>query len=303
MRSERSGISFEKAVALVQSQFDPAAKVTHDEVIVDRLGHARQFDVVIRGKFAGQSLLGVIECKDLRRKVGSPDIDAFVTKSADVNANVRLFMSRRGFTRPALEKCAHYGIQPLSLLGHDSPDLRVFLGTRWEADRIRWGQILLTLRFVKEPDPPIQFKADTLTIHGKRVLDWFTNYLLTQQDAVTDFGWVIGVGVEFSAPQPVDLSPGETHMCRAIDFHAERVCEKFERMVAVSGTGFYDWNARRATFPPGATIATESVLMDFDEWKPVSEAARPPPGFMTVHMITREVQFEHVPDAIDLESL
>ena len=55
MQTERPGISFEKAVALVQAQFDPAANVTHNEVIVDRLGHSRQFDVVIRGAFAGQA--------------------------------------------------------------------------------------------------------------------------------------------------------------------------------------------------------------------------------------------------------
>src|SRR5437868_10198208 len=166
MKAERPGISFEKAVALVQAQIDPAATVTHNEVIVDRLGHARQFDVVIRGSFAGQLVLGVIECKDLKRKVGLQEIDAFITKSQDVNANVRLFMSRRGFTRPALKKCAHYGIQPLSLLGHNTPDLKIFLGTRWEADQIRWGRIALTPRFVDEPPTPISFDAEALTIAG-----------------------------------------------------------------------------------------------------------------------------------------
>lgn len=192
MKTERPGISFEKAVALVQAQIDPAATVTHNEVIVDRLGHARQFDVVIRGSFAGQALLGVIECKDLKRKVGSQEIDAFVTKSQDVNANIRLFMSRRGFTRPALEKCAHYGIQPLSLLGHNTPDLKIFLGTRWEAHQVRWGQMAVTLRFVDEPLTPICFDAEALTIAGKKVLDWFTNYLLTLEGG--DQGVRLGSG-------------------------------------------------------------------------------------------------------------
>ncbi len=303
MPTERLGIQFEKAVTLVQAQFDPVAKVTHNEVIVDRLGHSRQFDVVIRGSFAGQALLGVIECKDLRRKVGSPDIDAFVTKSQDVNANVRLFMSRRGFSKPALEKCAHYGIQPLSLLGHDTPKLKVFLGTRWEADLIRWGRVSVTLRFVHEPEALVTFNADALTIGGKRVLDWFTNYLLAHEDEVTEFGWVVGIGVEFSTPQTVQLEAGVTHSCRAIEFHAERVCDKFERVVAVSGTGFYDWNTKKATFPPGATISTEPVPMDFTKWTPATEGAKPPPGFMNVHMITHAVQFEHITDAIDLEAL
>jgi hypothetical protein len=303
MQADRPGISFEKAVALVQAQFDPAATVTHNEVIVDRLGHSRQFDVVIRGKFAGQELLGVIECKDYRKKVGSPEIDAFVTKSADANANLRLFISRRGFSKPALEKCAHYGIQALSLLGQNTPKLKLFLGTRWLAERISWGRVSVTLRFVNEPATPVSFRADTITIGGKRILDWFTNYLVRHEEEFKGFGWIVGIGVEFSKPQMVEVEPGVTHLCRAIEFGAERLCEKFERVVAVSGTGFYDWNSKMARFPPGTTIETEPVCMDFTQWTPVTDGRDIPPGFMNIEMVTRSIQFEDIPDAIDLESI
>lgn len=101
----------------------------------------------------------------------------------------------------------------------------------------------------------------------------------------------------------IELEPGVTHLCRAIEFHAERVCDKFERVVALNGTGFYDWNAKKATFPPGATISTESVPMDFAQWAPVVEGLQPPLGFMNVLMITRAVQLMHIADAIDLDSL
>lgn len=303
MKKDRPGISFEKAVALVQAQIDPAATVKHDEILVDRLGQPRQFDVVIRGTFAGQSLLGVIECKDLRRRVGSADIDAFVTKSQDVNANVRLFMSRRGFTRPALKKCAHYGIQPLSLLGHDPPDAKIFLGTRWEAHQFRWGRIAVTLKYVEEPEESIRFSAELLTIGGKKLIDWFTNYLLKKEDSIKELGWVVGVGFEFSTPQMIQFEPGVGHLCRGIEFHAERVCDKFERVVALSGTGFYDWNAGKATFPGGVTIRTEPVPVDFSDWTPVLDGTKSPPGFMNALLVTRAVQFTFVEDAIDLDPL
>jgi hypothetical protein len=302
-RKDRPGISFEKAVAHVQAQFDSAATVTHNEVIADRLGHRRQFDVAIRGTFAGQAILGVIECKDLKRKVGPSEIDAFVTKSQDVNANVRVFMARRGFTRKALQKCSHYGIQALSLLGHDPPDARIFLGIRWEAQQKRWGRIAVTLRYVNDPVPPVKFSAELLSIEGKKVIDWFTNYLLEHEPHVKELGWVVNIGIEFSKPQLVELQPGVAHMCRAIEFHAERVCDRFERMVGVSGTGFYDWNAGRATFPPGSTISTEPVTMDFLQWTPIVEGANAPPGFLNALIVTRAIQFQHVADAIDLEAL
>lgn len=303
MTSDRSWLSFEKAVAEVQAQFDSNAQVTHDEVLIDRLGHSRQFDVVVRGKFAGQTLLGVIECKDTKGRVGSPEVDAFVTKSLDVNANFRILMSRRGFTKPALEKCRHYGIQALSLLGHDPKNLRIFLGIRWEAEQTRWGRIAVTLRYVEEPLDPIPFQAEELRIGDKRVLDWFTNYLLSNEPAKDELGWIVGIGIEFATPQTVQLSAVASRACRAIEFHAERIRESFERTVAVSGTGFYDWNAKQATFPPGAKIQTEAVPMDFSKWQPVSASSQAPPGFMTVRLVTRAIQFERVADAIDLESL
>lgn len=68
MRRERLGIEFEKIVSDIQSRIDPNATVLHNQRIVDRHGHSRQFDVEIRGKFAGQEIIGVIECKDKNRK-------------------------------------------------------------------------------------------------------------------------------------------------------------------------------------------------------------------------------------------
>lgn len=303
MTSNRPGLSFEKAVAQVQSRFDAAAQVCHNEILVDRLGHPRQFDVVIRGRFAGQALLGVIECKDLKRKVGTPEVDGFVTKSRDVNANIRVLISRRGFTKRALEKCADYGIQPLSLLGHDTEKLKTFLGTRWEAELIRWKRMSVTLRYPEASEDRTSFSAPLLTIRGKKVLDWFANYILEHEHEITGFGWVVGIGVEFSKPQIVNLGNGKEKLCRAIEFHAERTCERFERIVGVSGIGFYDWNTKTACFPPNTTISTEDVSMDFSTWTPVAEGAKPLPGFMNVRILTREVQFERIADAIELDTL
>lgn len=104
INKDRPGIAFEKLVATMQTRIDPTCQVTHNENIVDRLGHSRQFDVVIRGMFAAQKMLGVIECQDMRRKVGNPDVDAFATKARDVNSNFKILMSRSGFTKHVLEK-------------------------------------------------------------------------------------------------------------------------------------------------------------------------------------------------------
>jgi hypothetical protein len=300
---DRPGIAFEKVVAAIQSQLDPAAAVTHDEVLEDRLGQSRQFDVVIRGLFAGQKMLGVIECKDLGRRVGTPEIDAFVTKSQDINANFKIMMSRQGFTKPALAKCVHYGIQALSLLNGDPENKKFFIGTRWEADLTRWGQIAVTLQFAQAPTEPVHFNAQDLTIGGKKVLDWFTNYLLDRQEGAAELGWVVNISAVFDRPQLVCVRPGSEHLCNAISFAAERVCDRLERLVGISGTGFFDWNSKQATFPAGAQIRSDAVPMDFTQWKPRADQAREPSGFIDVRIEAQQVQFERVPGAIQLDVL
>jgi len=303
MERELPGIAFEKAVAVIQAQIDPTSSVSHNETIDDRLGHARQFDIVIRGTFAGQQMLGIIECKDLKRRVGNPEIDAFVTKAQDVNANFKIVMSRSGFTKPALEKCAHYGVQPLSLLENDPANQKFFIGTRWTADLTRWGQISVTLHFAEPPAEPIAFSADQLKINDKRVLDWFTNYLLDHGGEITDLGWVVDVAAVFDTPQIVEIKPGTEHLCVAVSFKAERVCDKLERLVGIGGAGFFNWNSKQATFPPGATIKTDAVPTDFTQWKPRSEETRQSSGFIEIHLTASASNFERVEDALNLDTL
>ena len=73
--------------------------------------------------------------------------------------------------------------------------------------------------------------------------------------------------------------------------------------MAVSGIGFYDWRTKQATFPPHTQIRTEAVSMDFSTWQQVDSASKAPPGFMSIRLIASAVQFEHVADAVDLDSL
>jgi hypothetical protein len=303
MPQEHPGIAFEKMVAAIQSQIDPAAVVSHNEVLVDRLGHSRQFDVVIRGSFAGQAMLGIIECKDLKRRVSNPEVDAFVTKAQDINANFKILMSRAGFTKPALAKCEHYGVQALSMLEDDPANRRFFIGTRWTADLTRWGQISVTLQFAEPPPTPISFRAEDLKISNKKILDWFTNYLLDHEFEIEGLGWVVELAVVFDVPQTVEIRPGEHYLCVAIGFNAERVCEKRERLVGISGTGFFNWNSQQVTFPPGATIATDGVPTDFNQWSPRSDGVRKPSGFLEFHLEARAVAFARVADAIELDKL
>lgn len=297
------GIAFEKLVAAMQARIDPTSQVTHNEKVVDRLGHSRQFDVVIRGSFAAQKMFGVIECKDMRRKVGNPEVDAFVTKARDVNANFKILISRSGFTQPALEKCADYGIQALSLLENDPANKRFFVGTRWTADFTRWRQFSLSLHFADPADASVEFSIEQLQINNKRVLDGFVNYLLDHEKECKGLGWVFDVSAVFDVPQIVMVNPGVEMVCTAVSFKAERVCEHLEYRVGISGEGFFNWNSSEVTFPSGATIITEPVPMDFSLWKPRSDDTWKKSGFIEMHIDVSSESFKRVDGAIDLSVL
>jgi hypothetical protein len=298
---DTAGAEFEKLVSRIQQQFDPNAHVTHNELLTDRLGHKRQFDVVIHGMLAGHQLLGVIECKDLKRNVGVQDIEAFVTKSRDVNANLKIFVSKRGFTKRATEKASDHGVQTLSLFPQDTSEPPV-IGTKWYADTYFWKRIVFQVHFVQEPPSPIQLDADEVTINGKRVIDWFKNRLLTAHNNETKEGWIVNTRVDFRAPQTVKTGT-EEYRCTGISFSALRGCERKVKKIGWSGSAFYDWQTNQVKVPPQTTLKTYPIPTDFESWDDREEDEPDEGAFLSGHFIVVGRSFELAPDAIDLEAL
>lgn len=294
------GIDFEKVVAEVQQQVDPNATITHNRRLVDRLGHSRQFDVVIEGTFAGQQLLGVIECKDLKKRVGSPEIDAFVTKASDVNANFKIIVSKRGFTAPAIGKAKHYGIQTLSLLPNDEVNLGFKVGNYWYADIYYWESVSLTLLFREPPEHKVEFDAGTVAIDGRKLIDWFVNYLDDHHKTETELGPVVGVRCSFETDQRVRVSEDESYLCSGVEFHAWRGLMRKERFVGMNGTGLFDWQQSKVTVPPKATITGDAVPTDFEQWDDRDMSREDNAGFLQITIVAHNaLQRAENPIALD----
>jgi hypothetical protein len=79
----------------------------------------REIDVLVTGRLAEQRVHAAIECKHLGRRVGSPEIDAFVGKLADVGlpTQTSIFVSTSGFTDPATARAREVGMRTLILSG------------------------------------------------------------------------------------------------------------------------------------------------------------------------------------------
>jgi len=300
---DRPGRAFEQVTAAIQARLDPNAKVEHDVILVDRIGNERQFDIVVTGQFGGQQMLGVIECKDTSKPVGTPTVDAFVTKAANVHANFKILVSRKGFTAPALRQCAAQDIQALSLAENDPANRRFFIGTYWDADVSEWQSISLSIHSVEGAAPIDSFKADEVKLGGKRIIDWISNFILDHEVEVTQDGWQLETAVVFREPQVLAISSEEERLCAAITFKAWRHTRELQYRVGLSGEGFLNWHTKMATFPPGTQLVMDPVPMDFSQWEPRDRARRAPGGFVDVFLEGCTVGFERVPDAVALHEL
>lgn len=114
---------FEKLVAKVQSDLAPTAKVTHDEKIKGKVTKKdRQVDVCVRTKAGQFDLLVAIECKDQKQPVDVEDVEAFVTKIRDIEANHAAIVSSSGFTDGAKKVGEDAGITLYRLVDAEDHD-------------------------------------------------------------------------------------------------------------------------------------------------------------------------------------
>jgi len=97
---------FEQIVAAIHRAEHHGAVVKWNDEIA-----GRQFDVTVRFDAARYHYLVVIECKSYtNRAVTAEEVDAFVTKSSDVNANKAIIVSTSGFQRGAVDVARRHGI-------------------------------------------------------------------------------------------------------------------------------------------------------------------------------------------------
>ncbi len=300
-KKDAPGISLEKAVARIQQMMDPASVVTHNDWIVNRLGTRRQFDVVIRGKSAGRDILGVIECRDRTRKTDAGHVDAFVKKARDVNANMVLMVSKKGFTRHALTNAKFEGVGTLSLLPNDPEDAGFSIGVRWYAALYKWVAKRFTILWPDDQPREMTFSAENVKWQDRPVIEWFLKELCTKYVTDTELG-THNIQLDFSEPRILTIE-GQPHLVKGLLLTAERVCEKKSRWVRLMGDAFYDWQDKRMSIPAKGQIVTEGWRSDFSDWQPYEGEIPTPSQFMEGVMTAFLLHFDPQRDVVDLSVL
>lgn len=273
----KPGLAFESTVAEVQRMFGDDCSVTHNELIVDRNGHKRQFDVVLRGQMAGHELLGVLECKDHKRALPARDVEAFVTKSAAVRANLRAIVTRMGYTRTALDLCRHHGILALTLLKQDEKDRGLTVGAYaylrrydWDVERVRWGAI-------SEAGLEIAVTSPVgATVGGTELVPWLLHELNTTYLQTRETGWHLFAVVFDEAAMLTSVDGVNTRVVE-VGFEVQRTRRIFRQPMFWSGTGLVDMVRQTLKTPKGSrTEARLSMRPGLAGWEEVPEA---PDGF------------------------
>ena len=244
---------------------DTNSVVTHNEKLKDRVGNIRQFDVVIREQFGGRPVLGVIECKDHSRKKGSDSVEAFAKKSENLGANLRLIISKKGFTDQALKTAKHENVGCLSLLPQDPKQLGFNIGNMFYGVIKTWEILKIDIHFAVSPCPFKTFNINTVKWKDKAVINWFWKELFTTYcDENEETTHVLEV--LFDKPQNFEVE-GQECSLKGITCYANRIIKKKKQWFSWSGDALWDWHTNQLSVPVQGTLTGGAVNIDLSTWE------------------------------------
>jgi hypothetical protein len=292
--------SFERVVASIQRLFSPGVEVSHNEKIPDIRNRPRQFDVVFRGDWAGQKLLGVMECRDKSRPVDLPQIDAFITKSRSVKANIAVMVSRAGYTREAISLAKDSGIGTLSLLPEEGSDIGFAIGFQSYVRFFEWTRLDVTVQAKGDLKLDGPLDIDSLKYEERSIVDWFKKKLSTDHVTRQELGWLTCV-IHFDGPKNMMVN-GEVQDIIAVKFSALREMRIKTKFLTISGQAFYDWQEQNWKWPPGGFIMTSPInhptYSDWEDYK-----GDIPESTFALNLTLYPPCFDQKLDVIDLEKL
>jgi Restriction endonuclease len=161
---------FERLVAAIHQAADQGAQVRWNETI-----KGRQFDVTIRFRRGLYDYLTVIECKDYGKPVAVEKVEAFVTKSADVQAHHAVMASASGFQHGARDVARRHNLTLIHVTDSVEVDLALF-SARWTGTTEAFHIQSVELEYTGGDKKTLPDGADAMEYYVKHILiRWGSN--------------------------------------------------------------------------------------------------------------------------------
>jgi hypothetical protein len=205
-----------------------------------------------------------MECKDHSKRLGPGAVEAFAKKSENLGANLRILISKKGFTKSALKLAKHENIGCLSLLPDDPVQAGFSIGDMWYGVIQTWENARLKIKFSTSPDPIKTFNPNNVKLQGKPIGLWFLRELIaTHGEEQREGAYVLEVN--FREEQKLEIN-GQEYFAKGVVCDATRVCRKKKKWISWSGDAFFDWHSGKFTVPPGGTLVASAIHTDLLAW-------------------------------------
>jgi hypothetical protein len=155
---------FERLVTAIHQAADQGAVIRWNDTI-----NRRQFDVTIRFRRGLYDYLTVIECKDYERAVPVEKVEAFVTKSLDVQAHHAVIASTSGFQQGARDIALKHNITLIHVTDSEDVDLALFRA-RWTGTTTALHIQRIELEYVDGEKKSVPEAADAMTYYVRHIL-------------------------------------------------------------------------------------------------------------------------------------
>ena len=170
--------NFERRVAAIHAAADQGADVRWNEII-----EGRQFDVTIRFRKGLYEYLTVVECKDLERPVAIDKVEAFVTKSEDVQAHHAVMASTSGFQEGAQEVARRHNVTLIHVTESSDIDLS-FFGAQWGGTTDAFHIQAVELEFTDGEKKLLPLEAHVMTYYVGHVVLQSGSETITLHDLI-----------------------------------------------------------------------------------------------------------------------
>jgi len=262
-RKPLAGVSFEKAVHRIQQMMDPNTKVTHNEKLLDRVGNTRQYDVVIRGTFAGRPMLGVMECRDHNRRKGPDAVDGFANKMQNLGADFGIMVSRRGFTPQALRLAKFEKIICYSLASNEFESGAAFGQYIYGIAR-KWTDYGSVFRFYRPAPQRSEIVPDKILWHQKPIVHWILHELYEKYASKEPGTYFFRV--TFAEGLPVELN-GTVYSLHEVGYQGVLTHAKKRTWVNWTGDALYEWDKETLHIPGNTPLMSSAIEPRMNLWE------------------------------------